>query len=290
MRAWALLIAASALVGCVPAGQVAALPAVAGSQPIVLGTSYRIHSDAFGDERVINVALPADYAKNSARTYPVLYLIDGGIDQDFVHIVGTEQLGAAWGRMQDAIVVGIASKDRRSELVGPTRDPDLLAKYPTAGHSALFRKFLRDQVKPFVAANFRTNGKSGVIGESLAGLFIAETYLREPDLFDSYGAISPSLWWDEAALSREAAGLIGPRQAGKRLYLATANEGADMQVNVDRFVAALGKTRDWCYAPREDLTHATVYHSVSPTTLQFLFPSDTPPDPQSGFEIKCLKS
>jgi hypothetical protein len=288
VRAAVPLIAAAALSACAPA-VVEAQPAPAQGEPIVLGRSYRLKSAAFGDERVINVALPAGYETEPSKTYPVLYLIDGGVDQDFVHIVGAEQLGAAWGRMRDVVVVGIASKDRRRELVGPTRDPALLAKYPTAGHSALFRKLLRDEVKPFVAARFRTNGKSGVIGESLAGLFIAETYLREPDLFDSYAAISPSLWWDDARLSREAAALIGARQSGRRLYLATANEGSDMQANVDRMLAALGKARDWCYAPREDLTHATIYHTIAPTALQFLFPSDTPPDPQSGFDVTCSK-
>ena len=279
---------AATLLACAPADAAQQRTAATGDS-IVLGHSYSLPAPGLGDQRIINVSLPADYAKNPTKTYPVLYLIDGGVDQDFVHIVGARQLGAAWERMQDAIVVGIASKDRRRELVGPTKDAALLANYPTAGHSALFRSFLRDQVKPFVAANFRSNGKSGVIGESLAGLFIAETYLREPGLFDAYAAISPSFWWDNAALSREAAALIGPRQRGKRLYLATANEGADMQADVDRMVAALGGTRNWCYAHRDDLTHATIYHAIAPTALQFLFPSDTLPDPQSGFEIKCSK-
>lgn len=269
-------------------GALAAAPRA--GDPITVGTSYRLPAAEFGDERIVNVYLPADYSAKPAKTYPTLYLIDGGVDQDFLHIVGTSQLGGAWGRSRDVIVVGVASKDRRSELTGPTtHDPALLAKYPTAGHSAAFRHFIRHTLKPFVAAHFRTNGQDGVIGESLAGLFIVETYLREPDLFGSYAAISPSLWWDKEALSREAAALTGPRQAGKRLYLATANEGADMQVSVDRLVAALWRGRDWCYAPRGDLTHATIYHAVSPTALQFLFPPQSPPDPQSGFEISCSK-
>jgi predicted alpha/beta superfamily hydrolase len=282
----ALAAAAAALLW---AGPTSARTALVPGEPIVLGTSYSLHAAAFGDERTINVTLPAGYAEGPTKRFPVIYLIDGGVDQDFVHIVGTEQLGAAWGRMQDAIVVGIASKDRRRELVGPTGNATLRAKYPTAGDSASFRRFLRDTVKPFVAANFRTDGRSGVIGESLAGLFIVETYLREPDLFDAYAAISPSLWWDDAALAGEAAALLGPRQAGKRLYLATANEGADMQEHVDRLVAALGRAHGWCYAPRADLTHATIYHAVSPTALQSLFPAAAPADPQMGFDIKCAK-
>lgn len=263
-------------------------PAPSG-EAITIGKSYRIRSVALGGERVLNIHLPAGYAKSPAKTYPVLYLLDGGLDQDFVHIVGTSELGGAWGRQQEAIVVGIESKDRRSELVGPTRDPALLAKYPTAGHSAEFRRFIRESVKPFVAARFRTNGQDGVIGESLAGLFIVETWLRDPDLFGAYAAISPSLWWDQEALTREAVALIGPRQAGKRLYLATADEGADAQIGVDRLVSALGRAREWCYAPRGDLTHSTIYHAVSPTAIQFLFPPQTSPDPQSGFEITCSR-
>jgi predicted alpha/beta superfamily hydrolase len=263
--------------------------AQAAPQPIVLGHSFIIRSAAFGDDRTVNVRLPDGYDGHPEIRYPVLYLIDGGTDQDFVHIAGTVQLGAIWGGMQDVILVGIASKDRRSELTGPTADKDLLARYPSAGHSAVFRTFLRDELKPIVAARYRTNGHDGVIGESLAGLFIAETWLREPGLFENYAAISPSLWWDKEALSREAASLIGPRQAGHRLLLATANEGADMLVPVDRFVDALGAARGWCYAPNPGLTHATIYHAVSPIALQFLFPPATAPDPQTGFEIPCSR-
>lgn len=268
-----------------------ALPAraqTAAPQPIVLGESFTVYSAALGDERTVNVRLPDGYAAHPQARYPVLYLIDGGTDQDFLHIAGTVQLGAIWGRMQDVILVGIASKDRRSELTGPTADKELLARYPSAGHSADFRAFLR-QLKPMIAARYRTDGHDGVIGESLAGLFIAETWLREPDLFERYAAISPSLWWDKEALSREAAGLVGSHQAGHPLLIETANEGADMQVPVDRLVGALGAASGWCYAPNPGLTHATIYHAVSPAALQFLFPPAAAPDPQTGFEISCSR-
>jgi predicted alpha/beta superfamily hydrolase len=259
------------------------------AQPIVLGQTYTLNAPSLGDERTINVALPIGYAEHPERRYPVLYLIDGGVDQDFVHIVGTEQLGAIWGRNAQPIIVGIASKDRRRELVGPTADPALLAKYPTAGDSAKFRAFVRDQVKPFVAANFRTDGTSGVIGESLAGLFIVETWLREPSLFDGYAAISPSLWWDNGALWKAASAMVGPGQRGKRLYLAAEDEGPEYQAYTDRLISALGKTPGWCYAQPADVTHATIYHTMSPVALQFLFPPAEAPDPQFGFEVQCSR-
>ena len=269
----------------------AALAAAASaSQPITIGTSYHWRSKIMGEDRVVNIVLPDDYAKNPKARYPVLYLIDGGIDQDLIHVTGTEKLNAAWGRSSDAIIVGIATKDRRSELVGPTADAETLKQYPTAGHSARFRKFIRDEVKPFVTKRFRTSGDSAVIGESLAGLFIVETYLNEPGLFGAYGAVSPSTWWDKEALSMTAAARVGAAQASHPLYLAVGNEGAEVARADGRVVSAIeGKVQHWCYAEHPDLDHSTIYHSVSPELLQFVLPPAQAPAPEFGFEVRCSK-
>ena len=154
---------------------VALAVAAATPQAIVLGTSQHVHSAALGEDRTINVVLPASYAKEPNKRYPVLYLIDGGVDQDLVHVAGVLQLNSAWGRAQEAILVGIATKDRRRELTGPVADAELLKKYPTSGSSAKFRSFIREQVKPLVERSYRTNGYDAVIGESLGGLFIVDT-------------------------------------------------------------------------------------------------------------------
>ena len=260
------------------------------SSSITLGTSYHWRSAAMGEERVINVVLPDDYAKHPGASYPVLYVIDGGVDQDLIHISGTEKLNAAWGRSEDAIVVGIATKDRRRELVGPTADPDLLKQYPTAGHSARFRAFIRDEVQPFVRRSFRTNGSSAVIGESLAGLFIIETYLTEPNLFGAYGAVSPSTWWDKEALSLTAQAKIGAAQSAHPLYLAVGNEGPEVARADGRIVAAIaGKVQRWCFAEHPDLVHSTIYHSVSPELLQFVLPPAQSPPAEFGFEVRCSR-
>lgn len=268
-----------------------AAPAAAQPVPITIGETHVLASKPLAQERVVNVYLPADYA-TSAKTYPVLYLIDGGLDQDFLHITGTSALGALWARSQEVIVVGVATKDRRRELTGSTQDAALLKEFPTAGGSAAFRAFIRDEVIPMVSKTYRTSGQTGVIGESLAGLFIIETFLTEPDLFDHYAAISPSLWWDDERLSKSAGTLLKtPMLKPHRLYLTIANEGREMQTGVDRLVSALADNklegRAWCYAPRPDLTHATIYHSVSPEALQFLFPTAVEQDPKSGFDLSC---
>lgn len=268
-----------------------AVPAAAQPVPITIGETHTLASTPLAQDRQVNVYLPADYA-NSGKTYPVLYLIDGGLDQDFLHITGTSALGALWARSREVIVVGIATKDRKRELTGPTQDAALLKEFPTAGRSAAFRAFIRDEVMPLVAKSYRTSGETGVIGESLSGLFIIETFLTEPDLFDHYAAISPSLWWDDERLSKSAVTLLKtPMLKPHRLYLTIANEGREMQTGMDRLVSALTANqregRAWCYVPRPDLTHATIYHTVSPEALQFLFPTSVEQDPKSGFDISC---
>ena len=128
------------------------------------------------------------------------------------------------------------------------------------------------------------------MGESLAGLFVLETYLDEPTLFSSYGAVRPSLWWDKEALSKRAAARLGKGQEGRRLYLTVANEGPEAEQANARVVAALSRrAKGWCYAPRTDLTHATIYHSVTPTLFQFLVMPKEAPDAAFGFVVRCAK-
>jgi len=276
-----LIAAATGLANPVP---------VASGEPITIGTGLTIVSKSLGETRKVNVVLPSSYTKDAAKRYPVLYLIDGGIDQDLLNVAGVALNGGMWGRSADAIIVGIETTDRRRELVGPTADPELRKKYPTAGSSAAFRAYIRDELKPRIEKRYRTRGENAVIGESLAGLFIVETYMVEPGLFDSYAAIDPSLWWDKEALSKLAAAKIGARQRGHPLYLAIAKEQSENPAAVARVTERARATGGrFCFNPRPDLTHATIYQQVSPQALQFLLPPTEPAPAEFGFEVTCSK-
>jgi hypothetical protein len=257
-------------------------------QPITIGLSHSIPSKPLGETRTINVVLPASYSKEPTKRYPVLYLVDGGIEQDLLHVAGAVRLGAMWGRSAETIVVGIETKDRRKELAGPTSDPELLKRYPTAGSSARFRAFLRDEVIPEVERSYRTSGHDTVLGESLAGLFIVETYLIEPTLFDAYAAIDPSLWWDKEALSKTAAAKAGSGRNSPALYLGVAKEQSEAPGAMNLLARALKPgAKGWCLATRPDLTHSTIYQQLTPQALQFLLPPLEPPAPEFGFEVQC---
>ncbi len=248
--------------------------------PIVIGRSYALPSAVMGATREINVWLPPGYA-DSGKTYPVLYVLDGGQDQDFHHISGLAQLGTVVGTTRDVIVVGIASIDRRNELALPTQDPELIARYPTQGHSDRFRRFLAEEVQPFVETRFRTSGETALMGESLAGLFVVETFLKEPQMFDAYVAVSPSLWWDGGELARQSGARLRDQSNDPRtLILTLGDEGPEMQAPMDVLTANL---RDhalpglsWSFTPRPTETHATIYHGAAVDAFRKLYAVPTP--------------
>lgn len=249
--------------------------------PIVIGQSYRLASSVMGAPREINVWLPPGHAEGG-RSYPVLYVLDGGQDQDFHHISGLAQLGTVNGTTRDVIVVGIASVDRRNELALRSSNPELVATYPTQGHSARFRRFLAEEVLPFVEATFPTDGTGVLMGESLAGLFVVETMLKEPTLFDAYVAVSPSLWWDDGALARQAGDLLRsePRIPRTLILSIEGDRGeSDPAIRslVDGFHLGILDGQELIYDHRPTDTHATIYHGAALSAFRTLFPAPATP-------------
>ena len=274
-------LALVALLAAGPATPLVAVEPPADGRPVVIATSYTLPSAVLAETRRVNVYLPASYAEGDRR-YPVLYLLDGGEQEDFHHVTGLVQIGTMNGTMRETIVVGIENTDRKRDFTWPSNDARDRAEVPTHGGSANFRRFLQTELQPWVEARYRTNDEDGVLGESLAGLFIVETLLRAPELFDTYVAISPSLWWDGGSLTAAAPALLrGKGLAGKRLYLSVADEGAGM--GVDAFAAALealpAGALDWRFEPRRDETHGTIYHPAAMAAMRALW---APPAPAAG--------
>jgi predicted alpha/beta superfamily hydrolase len=159
--------------------------------------------------------------------------------------------------------VGIQNIERRHDLTGPTMVAEDKKVAPHAGGADRFRQFLRDELKPYVAAHYRVTAESAIVGESLAGLFVLETLLVEPALFDSYIAVDPSVWWNDQALVCGAAARFAAWPAGpKTLYLATADDRST-QDGAEILIAALRAARPgglvWHYLPLPDEHHHTIF-------------------------------
>jgi len=107
--------------------------------------------------------------------------------------------------MRPFILVGIENTERRRDMTGPTENADDKKIAPRVGGSEAFRRFIGQELIPRVKARYRTTRESAIVGESLAGLFVVETFLLEPSLFDTYIAFDPSLWWNNRKLVDGAA-------------------------------------------------------------------------------------
>ncbi|WP_417494175.1 alpha/beta hydrolase [Maricaulis sp.] len=239
--------------------------------PIIIGHEIVLDSAIYGGPRTITVSLPASYGDGNRR-YPVLYLVDGGAQQDFVPMAGMSALGSLSMQYREFILVGVQTDNRYVELTAPSDLAEDLRWLPDNGGAADYRSHMLDEVRPWIEERYRTSGENAIIGESLAGLFITETFLRAPTSFDHYIAVSPSLWWRAEGLSHEAADLLAAGEfGGHSLFLTIADEGEDMQTSMDRLVAALeaGAPDDltWWYQPMHDEHHNTIYN---PATLQAL--------------------
>jgi predicted alpha/beta superfamily hydrolase len=245
------------------------------SVPLVLGESFTIESKVLGETRRINVYRPPGLPESAAAKLPVLYMPDGGMAEDFLHIAGLVQVGASNATMRPFLLVGIENTERRRDLTGPTGNAQDKTIAPRVGGSAAFRKFLREELMPQVKSRYRTSDERAIVGESLAGLFVVETFLLEPDLFDTYIAIDPSLWWNDQKLVVDADKLLRARpELKKALYVAWSSEERVPGV-ARRFAATLEKHAPpglrWSCVPMPEETHATIYHPAALKAFRLMF-------------------
>ena len=242
--------------------------------------SFIVQSSALGEARLINIYTPPQYHAAPGRTaepLPVLYMPDGGLDEDFPHVVSTVDSLIARGLIRPVIVVGVPNTQRRRDLTGPTRVASDSTIAPRVGGSGAFRRFLREELVPEVERRYRTTGERAIMGESLAGLFVVETFLEEPGLFAHYIALDPSVWWNAGALVDSARTRLGAFNVAPRtLYLATSRE-VDIIVGTARLAALLRITSPpglrWTYEPRPDLTHATIFRALESAAVLGAFRS-----------------
>ncbi|RAU82936.1 alpha/beta hydrolase [Pontibacter arcticus] len=256
------------------------------SKPFVLGRIEEIHSRILGEKRILNIYLPEGYSKNDTLTYPVIYLLDGSAEEDFIHVVGLVQFNSFdWIRqVPKSIVVGIATVDRRRDFTYPTRIADDQKKYPTTGHSDQFIAFLETELQPYIGKHYKTNSSKTIIGQSMGGLLVTEILLKKPSLFNNYIIISPSLWWDNGSLLEQDSKMLqGSFNQPISIYIGVGKEGLTptqiprvMEVDANLLAEKIKSTKSksvnvyFDYLPEQD--HATIMHQAVSNAFKVLYP------------------
>ena len=198
------------------------------TEVLSIGEKVNLYSQVLKENRVLNIYLPHTYDTDSLKKYPIIYLLDGSMDEDFIHISGLVQFGSfSWINMlPESIVVGIANVDRKRDFTYPTNIERDLKDFPTNGHSAEFIQFLGEELQPFIEKKYRHSEDRTIIGQSLGGLLASEILLIQPSLFNNYIIISPSLWWDDESLLQ----LENPELSEvNAIYIGVGKEGAIME-------------------------------------------------------------
>lgn len=147
------------------------------------------------------IYLPPGYDSSPERRYPVLYMHDGQNLFDG----SLAAFGVAWevdaaadagilaGEVAPLIIVGIESTNDRMSEYTPVVDDDY-----GGGNAAAYGRFLVEELKPYIDAQYRTRvgpDDTGLAGSSLGGLVSLYLGLEYPGVFRRLGVVSPSVWW-----------------------------------------------------------------------------------------------
>ncbi len=197
-------------------------------KPFSTGESIEFPSEILQENRVLNIYLPASYHTDTLRKYPVIYLLDGSASEDFIHIAGLVQFGSfPWINMvPESIVIGISNIDRRKDFTYPSNNKLDQTEFPTSGNSKNFIRFIDKELQPFIKTYYKTTQQKTLIGQSLGGLLATEILFTQPDLFDNYIIISPSLWWDDQSLLNSSP---SGYESMKSIFVAVGKEGDTME-------------------------------------------------------------
>ena len=245
--------------------------------PLTIGEVVTIQSKILSEDRILNIYLPDGYKAQDTLKYPVLYVLDGTINEDFIHIVGLTQFFNLQYTMPPTIVVGIANIDRKRDFTSPTTDRKLKADYPTTGGSAKFIEFLAREVQPYITKNYQSNGTKMLVGQSLGGLLATEILLKRMELFTHYFIVSPSLWWDNETLLKDAKAYVSAQKDMEvYAYVSVGTEGQVMESEANKLYNLLKEAKkknlkaEFKFLPEEN--HASILHQSINEAFKMLWP------------------
>jgi hypothetical protein len=154
-----------------------------------------------GQSYDLYVHLPSSYWQDTAKIYPVVYLLDGQWDFPIVSgIYGSQYYD---GFLPELIIVGITWSGKDQDL-NALRERDLtptaVQGKPQSGGARKFLQCIGNEIIPFISARYRVAADRTLMGSSLGGLFTLYALFTQPSLFQRYVVTSPTLSWDSSVL------------------------------------------------------------------------------------------
>lgn len=244
--------------------------------PLTIGEVVTLESKILSESRTLNIYLPDGYKVADTLKYPVVYVLDGSMDEDFIHIVGLVKFFNLQMNMPKTIVVGIANIDRKRDFTFPTIDKKLRKDFPTTGGSRKFISFLEDELQPYINAHYQTSTQKTLIGQSLGGLLATEILFKKPAMFTDYIIVSPSLWWDNETLLKDAKMFLSAHNnIAANVYVSVGSEGDIMEREAKSLADLLKNSSkpnlkaEFLFLSNEN--HATILHQSVNDTFKLMY-------------------
>lgn len=204
-------------------------------------------SKVLSGERRVTVWLPPQYQDSDAMRFPVAYFLDG----QNVFDAARAAYGMEW--RADEAATELADSFNALILVAIDNSPERMNEYtpvthimnnrPVGGKADDYMRFLCEELKPWIDSEFPTRTEAEhttLVGSSLGGLFVLHAMTTRSDVFGNGIAMSPSLFWGNAAAVDHAKSWAPPTElsAPLRLWidmgtLEGKSEGAQKQL-IDR--------------------------------------------------------
>lgn len=255
--------------------------------PLVIGERVSIESTVLDEEREIWIATPPGYEESDAG-YPVLYLLDG--DSNFRHVSTTADFLATANRIPGLIVVAILNTDRGRDMTPASTDPDDARQVRTHGGADQFKVFLGDELIPYIDENYNTRDYRILVGHSLGGLFAMHTLTTQPEMFDAYLVVSPTLRWSDQDMVNQAERFLASSESLQLdLYMTIANETGESLSALRKLTGVLTQHSPhglrWNYERMVQEHHGSVILPGTYNGLQSIFSGWSVEDVMGIYEI-----
>lgn len=177
-----------------------------------------IPSMRLNEIRNFSISLPASYAKNKDKKYPILILLDG--EYLFDAFSGAISYGNYWNDLPEVIIVGLKqnkkeiNRERSKDLDNENAKEDREADYSLSKETGVpFEKgasyfdFISTELMPYLEKKYRIAPFKIVAGHDLSAGFMNTFLYKDNPIFNAYISISPEfgLEMEERVASKLAA-------------------------------------------------------------------------------------
>lgn len=222
--------------------------------------------------------------------YPVLYAVDGnayfGSLAEAMRLVTRHPRGLPPG-----VIVGIGypsagpfvTERRFYDLTTPAKRDGLRpdgSAWPVNGGAELFLDFIEQELMPLIGQRLPIDcSRQSLFGHSLGGFFTLHALMTRPNMFHSYVAGSPSLWWDERLLFRRLPELqLRPHspERAPELLMMVGKKDDKIYESAQEYYRELLPYREQAFSKLEwsefaGEGHVSVLHPLISPMLRFLF-------------------